>query len=292
MNFNKGYLKCFSDKNVLPIIAKQAKVGMPKIIIACVAGMYKDENNNCISKQKAISKLKSIGLCFAKPSVDSCSGQGCKLLNLKDEKDEYSNESVEEILENLGDNFVIQECIKCHKSIFNIYSKSVNTFRIMTYRWKDEIISAPVVMRIGQGGNYLDNAHAGGMFIAIENDGKLHETAFTEFKNEYKIHPDSKLIFKDYKIELFPKVLETAKKMHTVIPQIGVVNWDFTIDEDGNPILIEANVRGGGIWVFEMAWGKGPFEDKTEEILKWINLMKHTKIEDRYKYAWGKMKGE
>ena len=28
--------------------------------------------------------------------------------------------------------------------------------------------------------------------------------------------------------------------MHTSIPQLGVYNWDFTIDEDETPVLIEA----------------------------------------------------
>lgn len=36
MNYNKAYCKVFSDKNVLPIIAKSAKVEMPKSIISCL----------------------------------------------------------------------------------------------------------------------------------------------------------------------------------------------------------------------------------------------------------------
>lgn len=52
----------------------------------------------------------------------------------------------------LGENFVLQERIKCHESIRKIYAGSVNTFRIMTYRWHDSIVSAPVIMRIGRGG--------------------------------------------------------------------------------------------------------------------------------------------
>lgn len=254
--------------------------------LACF-GIYKDSNNNKISKIEAITRLKNVGKCFAKPTVDSCSGQGCRLLNIISGTDKESNKSIEEILDLLGDNFVIQECIKCSESISRIYPKSVNTFRIITYRWKDEIINMPAIMRIGRNGNYLDNAHAGGIFIAIDDDGKLHEKAFTEFKEEYEKHPDSRIVFNDYNIENFEKVINSAKTMHNAIPQIGVVNWDFTINENGIPVLIEANINGGSIWLIEMAHGKGAFGDNTKEVLKWLRLMKNSSVEKRKKYSFG-----
>ena len=111
----------------------------------------------------------------------------------------------------------------------------------MTYIWKGQIDVVPVVMRIGRNGNYLDNAHAGGMFIALDKDGTLHKHAFTEFREVFLRHPDTHLRFEGYQIPLLPKVVEAAQRMHTAIPQLGVVNWDFTIDEEGNPVLIEAN---------------------------------------------------
>ena len=287
MNLDKNYCKTFEDKNVLPMIAQKAGIKMPKTIISCTASMYRDSEYNVVDKKKCAKVLNDIGECFAKPSVDACSGNGCMLLNILSGKDINSNLSVEEILDKLGNNFVIQERLKCHKTISNLYKNSTNTFRIITYRWKDEIINMPAIMRIGQGGGIVDNAHAGGMFIAVNNDGTLHEKAFTEFKNEYKIHPDSKIRFENYKIENFQKVIDSAKKMHTMIPQVGCVNWDFTIDSEGNSILIEANLLGGGIWVIQMAHGKGPFGEKTPEILRWIRLMKNAKIDQRERYKFG-----
>jgi hypothetical protein len=66
--------------------------------------------------------------------------------------DRESGKSIKEIVLSKGENFVIQERIICHESIRKLYAGSVNTFRIMTYRWKDEICHTPSVMRIGQGG--------------------------------------------------------------------------------------------------------------------------------------------
>ena len=77
--------------------------------------------------------------------------------------------------------------------------------------------------------------------------------------------------------------------MHAAIPQVGCINWDFTINEEGIPVLIEGNMLGGGIWVIEMVHGCGPFGQHTTDVLKWIRLCKNTPIESRKKYAYGFM---
>ena len=151
----------------------------------------------------------------------------------------------------------------------------------MTYLWKGNVQHAPVVMRIGQGGSYLDNAHAGGMFIALEDDGTMHSTAFTEFKNEFTEHPDTHFKFEGYKMNLLPDVIKAAERCHSFIPQVGCINWDFTINQQGVPLLIEANMCGGGVWLFEMAHGKGPFGELTAEILQWLKVMNRTKKTER-----------
>ena len=289
MNLWPEYATAFSDKNVLPVIACNAGIKMPKTLLAVSKGICKDEKGNILKKEEAIKLIENVGKVFIKPTVDSCSGQGCFIADFKNGKDEISNRTLEEIYDSLGMDFVVQDIVKCHPSIARIYSGSVNTFRIITYRWKDDILHMPVIMRIGQGNSYLDNAHAGGMFIALDDDGTMHKTAMTEFNTQYTEHPDTGLVFENYKIDLIPEAIEAAKKMHTAIPQLGVVNWDFTIDSDGDPLLIEANLRGGSVWLPEMAHGCGAFGDKTEEVLQWMRKMKSLPKTERYKFAFGKM---
>ena len=79
-------------------------------------------------------------------------------------------------------------------------------------------------------------------------------------------------------------MIETAERMHRSIPQLGVVNWDFTLDEDGTPLLIEANVLVGSIWLFEIAYGKSAFGSLTPEILRWLRQMKRMSYTERE--AW------
>ena len=250
--------------------------------------MYRDGLDRQLSPAEALRRLSDAGEQFCKPSVETDSGRGCFVARFEKGFDQLSGESAEAILARLGDDFVIQERVVCHESIRGLYAGSVNTFRLISYRWKDEILFVPTLMRIGRGGNYLDNAHAGGMFIGVDEDGTLHRQAFTEFREVFERHPDTGTVYGGYQIPLFPRAQAAAKRMHEIIPQVGVVHWDFTLDREGEPVLIEINTLGGGIWLSEISHGRGPFGENTAEVLRWLRLMKHTKNSERPRYAFGR----
>lgn len=287
MNPHKEYVKVFEDKNLLSCFASSVGVLTPKTYFSCVMGLYRDADNNIVKKEDIFEKLQNIGEAFLKPTVGTSSGVGCRLVNIINGVDKETGESITDIIKTVGNNFIIQEKIICHEAIRKLNPSSVNTFRVITYRWQDEIYNMPVLMRIGQGGKNVDNAHAGGMFIAIEEDGRLHRAAFTEFKKEYLEHPDTHIVFENYIIPNVDKIIEAAKKMHMLLPQNGSYNWDFTLNTEGEPILIEANINGGSVWLPQMAHGKGPFGEKTPEILKWIRELEKMKKSKRDKYAYG-----
>lgn len=281
------YCKVFSDKNCIPIIASKANVKTPYCYISSTKGIIKDHDGNIITREKVIDILSSIGSVFIKPTIDSSSGRGCMMVDFINGIDIKTGKSVSELLRAVGLDFCVQETISCHESIKRLHPESVNTFRIMTYRWKNDFLHAPCTMRIGSGSSYLDNVHSGGMCISIDDDGILHNRAFTEFDLYYDRHPDTKILFKGYKIENFNLVIDAAIRMHKEIPQVGVIHWDFTIDSDGVPILIEANMNNTSIQLIERPLGRGPFGEKTLEILDWMNLMRNTKPHERFQYAFG-----
>ena len=262
MNPDRGIDHTLEDKNLLKLISGGVGIRMPETIVSCTNGILCDKDHQIIQWDDVVDMIPE-HLCFAKPTVNSDSGRGCMLID-KNQKDILPK------LKDLGNDFVVQERLVCSDSIQKIYSESVNTFRVMTYIWDNKIQYAPVIMRIGRNGSFLDNAHAGGMFIAVNPDGTLHKTAFTEFKNEFVEHPNTHVAFEGYQIKNFEKVIQSAQKMHAAMSQLGVINWDFTIDENEQPVLIEANILGGSIWLFQMAWGRGVFGENTIPILEWL----------------------
>lgn len=293
MNPDKSYTKVLGDKTVLPLIASSnsVNISIPETYISSTNGLLRDKSNNIITIDQAISLLEN-KQAFLKPTVGTNSGMGCAIINIVNGKDTFTGEKAEKLLCRAGRNFIVQKCITCHASIRKIYAKSVNTFRIITYLWKGNVEHMPVIMRLGQGEAFLDNAHAGGMFIAVSDDGILHKEAFTEFHKSFTHHPNTGVKFEGFKIEHFPAVIDAAKKMHQAIPQVGCINWDFTIDETGVPVLIEGNMRGGSIWLIEIAHGCGAFGEHTPEILKWIRQCKSVSQLDRIQYAHGYMENQ
>lgn len=287
LNIFNTYNSVFEDKNVMPHLAKSVGVKTPKVLFSRVKGFYLDAENQPTTCDKVFEALHNHGRLFIKPSVDSMGGRSCVLAEIKEGIDVKSQQPLVRILQQMGDDFVVQECLVCHESLREIYSKSVNTFRVFTYRWKDQIYMAPSVIRMGKGGMDVDNATQGGIFAGIKEDGQLYDCAITKYGQRYYEHPDTALRFEDCKLSLFPKVIDAAMKLHHALPQVGVSNWDLTLDADGDVVLIEGNLRCGSPWLSQMSTGLPFFGEHTAEMLKWLQKMKKMSPSERPNHAFG-----
>jgi len=167
--------------------------------------------------------------------------------------------------------FVVQKIVKPHKTLSDIYPLSVNTFRVVTYVWNGRIFHFPISLRLGRNGNRVDNAHAGGIFVGLTDDGKFMDCAFTELRDTFYEHPDTGFVFKGASLPYIPELIEVAEKMHVNALCLGMISWDLTVDEEGNFVLIEANTNGQTVWFPQMSTGAPAFGENTAEILKWIS---------------------
>lgn len=265
------YARVFSNKNILPVLVSGIDhVRTADIILSCEGGIFRNSKMEFISKAEAERILYNIGNAFIKPSRDSNSGKGCAVINIQNGIDRNSGRSAAEILNGQGKYFNIQELLVNCKSIRDLHPESINTMRITTYLWKNKIYHFPLLLRIAQGESKLDNAHTGGMFIGVSDEGKLRDCAFTEFQDRYYAHPDTKIKFDGYEIKETPKMIEAVEKLHQRIPQIGMISWDVTVDDKGSVVIVEINLQGQTIWMSQMSNGKGAFGENTADILKWI----------------------
>ncbi len=263
------YAHVLSDKNLLPmLVGKNEKYRCARIFVSSSNGILKNSDYQIINKESAFGILKDIGECFYKPTVDSSSGRGCAVYNFKNGIDCYSGESLENILAGCPENFNFQEIISNCESVKKLHPESLNTFRIVTYILDGQIFHFPVIMRIGRGCAKVDNAHQGGIFIGVEDDGKLKECAFTEFQERFYEHPDSKITFNGYVVPEVRQCIEAAHEMQAKLPQTKLISFDFVADENGMPVLIEINLQYQTIWMSQMAHGKSAFGENTAKVLK------------------------
>lgn len=146
----------------------------------------------------------------------------------------------------LGDNsFLFQEAISQHETISSIYPLSINTMRIVTLRDANGVPQyLDSIIRIGAGGNVVDNWAAGGLVVGINEDGTMRKAGIREFKVNgevyHTVHPDTGVSFEGIKIPFFKESIEMAKRLHSFMPTIGAIGWDVAITPDG-PCFIEGN---------------------------------------------------
>lgn len=264
----------FENKNMLSVLfdMKDINVRTPETIVMCVKGRFFDRNRNIISREKAIEIIeeysnRSYEAVFKK-TVDTSSGRDVRILNIQDGKDVIEDEVIESFLDDSKSaNYVIQEKIVAHEVFRKLYSKSINTLRVITYMVDDQIKTAPIIMRIGKGGGVVDNAHAGGVFIGVDDEGRLLKEAFTEYQERYEIHPDTNVVFEGYQLPNIAEIKQVARQLHQQVPMLEYVSWDFTVDSNNCIVLIEANLHSQALWMSQMAHGRSFFGEDTAKFL-------------------------
>lgn len=268
---NTKYIDALSDKNLLEyFVGYEDGIRTPSVYLSSVKGLLRDYHKRIVDLKQAQEILKNV-TCFAKPTVDSCSGNLCAVYKFQNGIDTISGKTVSEVIKIMGGDFCFQEIISNCDSVKNIHPQSLNTFRITTYLWKNKVYHFPVIMRLGKGNSVLDNAHQGGMFIGLSDEGYFNDCAFTEFQERYYTHPDSGITFDGYRVPETKLALDAVGKIHQRIPQLGMISWDVVVNDKNEVIIIEMNVKGQSVWLPQMAHGVGAFGENTADILKWIS---------------------
>lgn len=261
--FNKA-LDCMSidDKNLYDLIFPD--VIQPKTIARNVNGEYQDNQYHIIGEDAVVRLCEQACSVVIKKSVTSDGGHGIGFWNTSN-----GISTIKKLLLDMGGDFVIQECLKQHDAIAKLHPESVNTIRILTLNWRGQVHVLSSIVRMGIGGNHVDNAHSGGIFVGVDNSGRLKNVAYSwitgqRFLNE---HPTTHAVFSDSVIPNFDQCLETVKKL---APRLGRVSrltsWDLSVNEYGEPVLIEVNMAYGGLFFHQIT--NGPvFGDMTREII-------------------------
>ena len=166
----------------------------------------------------------------------------------------------------IRDDILIQRPVRQHPGIAAINDSSVNTVRILSMLRPEGVKLYSALLRFGIKGSRVDNASGGGFFCGIDWDGKMKKTGYRVAGDKITQHPDSGIVFEGYEIPGFQKCCDAAKKLHLQTPRFRLISWDFSVGEDGEPVLVEANLYFGGLDLHQLT--NGPlFGDDTKMIL-------------------------
>lgn len=273
---NYTYCSVYADKNLNDLFFNNRieNVRTPDCFLSNNHGHFYDNNRNIISKEKAFDTISNVGKAVIKPTVDSSSGHDVIIVDMREGKDVRSGKSSQDIFEHYKNNFIVQEKIKPCNELSILYPHSINTLRVISYIFEDEIHVAPLSLRIGGNGSEVDNIHAGGVSIAVSNDGVLAKCAYRLGYGDsfecFENHPDTNITFEGYKLSFIDRLINTAKRLHEMTANIGIISWDFTVDNEDNIVVIEANFKGQSVWFPQMLSGESFYGENTEKMLQII----------------------
>ncbi len=199
---------------------------------------------------------------IAKPLDMSC-GKGVQIFD-QEEQGISSNALFMMLLDTYKKNFIVEELIVQAPEIAKLHPSSVNTVRVPVVRTDSETFIVHPFLRIGQHGNHVDNAGAGGIMGAVDAEtGKVFAAADKHGK-VFLSHPDTGEKIVDYVIPRWDEAKELVKKLAEIIPDNRYTGWDLALTENGW-VVVEANRRGQ--FVFQIPMQKG-FRKEVNTLLK------------------------
>ena len=247
------YKRLFSIDNV--------EIKQPFVLANRQNNVWTDTNGKILPYDDVLRLLTGQREVVIKRATDSCAGQGVYFCEGGDPA------RLEKIIQDIDSDLVVQSILRQHPGLDKINNTSINTIRIITLLFPDRVEVLSAILRMGINGSRVDNASSGGITCGIDRDGKLKRTAYSSAGEKYTIHPSSGVVFEGYPIPGFDKAVETVIRLHPLFPHFRLVSWDVAVDEEGEPVVIETNLKYGELDFHQL--NNGPlFGDKTEQILQ------------------------
>jgi len=247
--------KHIDDKGLYDLLFSD--VNRPKTLARVSGGLLLDEAYNIISITELLNICSAYSQIIIKPSVGSSGGKGIVFL----EKENFH--TLNSVLGNMS-NCVIQEVIGQHRVLSDLHPESLNTIRIMTMLDDNEVRILSSILRMGVGKSKVDNISSGGIACGIDEEGRLRDKAFNAKGICFKSHPETG-DFNGVLMPGFDKCIDVCKRTAPRFSRFSrLISWDFAINENSEPVLIEANLYGGELDFHQMC--NGPILGESMEL--------------------------
>ena len=239
-------------------------IPQPFTLLKRVNGIWVDHYDKPVHEEemKALLKKEKRGV-FLKEAEISAGGHG---VNYYPQPSESCDEILDAAKKYLTDVLVQRELVQ-HPDLAKMNPSSVNTYRLYSILGKDGVTTVySSVFRVGVGNTKVDNYASGGLSVGIDENGVLRSDGFNKAGKKLLVHPTSGITFLGFQLPSYDKAVELVKHAHPMLAHFRSVSWDIAITEDGNPVLIEANLCRGGIDLLQL--NNGPlFGKDTKKIL-------------------------
>ncbi len=274
----------YQDKNAFEKILPSAF--LPKALFRMINGAYFTPDYEPLvefSDADLNELTEGVDTLFIKPATDSSSGHGVlkfsrnekNILVCKDTNQQFNVDFLNEYGKS-NSNFIVQMALTQSEYLSQFNPSSINTLRVATYKSvvDNRTHVCAIILRIGKKGASIDNAHAGGLFIGIGLDGTMGKYACDQYGNKYDTFNGIDFKNGNYRIPEFDKVISFAEKVGDKILHHRLVAQDICLQANGEPCLVEFNIRAYSTWLFQFTSGSA-FGEYTDEIIDYCSKHKN-----------------
>ena len=141
--------------------------------------------------------------------------------------------------------FVLEELIDQAPEMSAFYPHSVNTIRYDTFYNDGKLTRLQAVLRLGRGGNRVDNATSGGIYALVDTKtGRILGPARSDGNELFEDHPDTGVHFEGSCIPRWDELNALLDKIVRVGPEQKQIGWDFALGKNGW-VMVEGNTMPG-----------------------------------------------
>jgi hypothetical protein len=264
---NTSMSPAYADKAIYNRLLPDVK--KPETIVKRTAGHYfNGDGEQPISHEEAVRICEGEEHLIIKPSGGT---KGAGILFY--DRDEENSLRIPAIFDAMSSGFVVQRIVKQHPDLARLNPESLNTVRVISFHFKGAVHILSAQLRIGGVGSRVDNYSAGGNAVAVKPNGWLYEKSVNHDMEWVEVAPNG-IKLKEVKVPNYQRIVDTIKRLHCNLPYFNIIGWDFAVDEDGTPIMIEYNTKPGQ----NQIGGREPtFGDLTDEVLEDVFIKKTLK---------------
>lgn len=273
--YNDWHAAAYMDNKCMYQRYFGSAVKYPRTVLMRENGFWYDAERRMLShsaREEIIRSYFGNNKLFIKKAEDSAGGAGVVCLDCSKDGDSVIRK-FNDIVNRMEKDIIVQEAIEQHSALSKLNTSSVNTVRLISLLSQDGVKIYSCVLRMGISGMYVDNASSGGVTCGICDNGRLKQIGFSANGKRFDDHPTSKLHFDDIVVPSFAKTKELVQKLHPMIPHFRLASWDFAIDKNGDPILIEVNLKYGELDFHQL--NNGPLFGK--DTVKILDEVFHSK---------------
>lgn len=237
----------------------------PETVVVNMNGIFFDKDYCAISRKSACEILMNSKEVVIKPTRDSGGGKNVQFIDVSG----MDSNDCNALFDSYKEDYIIQLPLKQHPELAALHKESINTIRVMSFLENGKVSILSTIIRMGVQDSRVDNECSGGINCGVDENGHLSNIAYNGSGKTFTKHPQGFEFNKGY-IPNYDKVIDAIKKQHIKLPYFRLISWDFTVDETGDPVMIELNLNWCGLNFHQLHHGP-LFGDRTDEILERIN---------------------